>query len=87
MPRYAFRIPVKGRRSRENANMVITYKPGASHIAIYSCGSEAKAKKLAIKQNEAAWFLGIFDENDRLIKPIKNKKAGDDNDKPISKSA
>ena len=84
MPRYAFRIPVKGRRSRENANMINTYKPGASYIAIYNVGTETKAKKLAIKQNEAAWFLGIFDENDNLIKPLKIKKVSDTDEKSKS---
>jgi len=68
MPRYAFRVNLRGGRHSDNLNMVSTYKEGASHIVYYSCGTPGKAKKLAKKQNDASWFLGEVDDNDRLIK-------------------
>lgn len=68
MPRYAFRIPLRGGRNSDNINMVSIYKEGSSHIVFYICGTSEKAKKLAKKQNDASWFLGEVDENDRLIK-------------------
>lgn len=68
MPRYAFRVPAKGGRTFEDIKMVSTYKTGTNHVVFYNCGTESKARKLAAKQNDASWFLGEVDENDRLIK-------------------
>lgn len=67
MPRYAFRVPAKGGRTRDNIKMVGSYAPGTTQIVVY-IGTESKARKLAAKQNDASWFLGEVDENDKIIK-------------------
>ena len=82
MPRYLFRVPLKGgRRQADNINMISTYKPGALENIIIHAASEKTARKRALKQNDAIWFLGtIDDENDVLIPPIHLIKREEDHE-------
>lgn len=75
MPRYLFRVPlIGGRRQADNINVISMYKPGALENIIIHAASEKTARKRALKQNDAIWFLGtIDDENDILIPPLHLK--------------
>jgi len=78
MSRFAFRVPTKGGRSRENYKMVGSYDKPHSKVEILNFASKETAIKRARKLYDGTFvYLGEVNENNQILKE-KNKEENNE---------
>ena len=79
MPRFLFKVPLRGGRDPDKLNRVNIYKSGTTKGVVYDAATKEKASKLALKAHGAIIFIGELDEYNQIKPENKEEPSNEKN--------